>query len=72
MPIPVPIYEYPPETKEDLDWAELPTVDLSKIGTEEGKKEQAKILIDAVRQKGFFYVRVRPSHALALETKLNS
>jgi hypothetical protein len=58
MPVPVPIYEYPPETKEPLDWAELPTVDLSKIDTEEGKKEQAQILIDAVRQKGFFYVKV--------------
>lgn len=58
MTVPVPIYEYPPETTEQLDWAELPTVDLSKIESDEGKKEQSQILIDAVRNKGFFYVKV--------------
>lgn len=34
----------------------VPTVDLSKFGTPEGNKEQAAILIDALRNKGFFYV----------------
>jgi isopenicillin N synthase-like dioxygenase len=62
MTVSLPIYEYPPETKEDLDWAELPTVDLSKIGTEEGKTEQSQILIEAVRNKGFFYVKVSSQH----------
>jgi isopenicillin N synthase-like dioxygenase len=31
-------------------------IDLSKYGTEEGNAELAKILINAIRSKGFFYV----------------
>ncbi|KAJ1569661.1 hypothetical protein HK405_010383 [Cladochytrium tenue] len=49
-------YDYAPETKADLELAELPTVDLSKLDTDEGKREQARVLIDAVRTKDFFYV----------------
>ncbi|KAL8403271.1 hypothetical protein RB594_008504 [Gaeumannomyces avenae] len=49
-------YTHVPETQENLDWADLPTVDLSKYGTPDGNAELAKILIDAVRTKGFFYV----------------
>jgi len=59
MPIAVPRsfqYTHVQETKEDLDWADLATIDLSKFGTPEGKKELAQTLIDAVRTKGFFYV----------------
>jgi isopenicillin N synthase-like dioxygenase len=43
--------------QEDLDWAELITVDLSLFGTPEGKKQLANTLIEAVRTKGFFYVK---------------
>ncbi|KAJ7634678.1 Clavaminate synthase-like protein [Roridomyces roridus] len=60
MPVPVPelgTYNYVPETKEQLDWAELVTVDLAAFNTPEGKKQQADILIAAVREKGFFYVK---------------
>ncbi|KAJ6588725.1 Clavaminate synthase-like protein [Mycena capillaripes] len=60
MPVPVPelgSFNYVPETKEDLDWADLVTVDVSQLGTPEGKKQQADILISAVREKGFFYVK---------------
>ncbi|KAJ7622284.1 Clavaminate synthase-like protein [Roridomyces roridus] len=62
MPVPVPVPElgaftYVAETKEPLDWADLVTVDLSALSTPEGKKEQAAILISAVREKGFFYVK---------------
>ncbi|CAK5261903.1 unnamed protein product [Mycena citricolor] len=60
MPVPVPelgSYNYVAETKESLDWAELPTVDLSQLSTPEGKKAQADILIRALREKGFFYVK---------------
>lgn len=32
------------------------TIDLSKYGTEEGTKELADTLIEAIRTKGFFYV----------------
>ncbi|KAF4969110.1 hypothetical protein FZEAL_10286 [Fusarium zealandicum] len=49
-------YTYVPETTEDLDWADLANVDLSKYGTKEGNDELARILINAVRSKGFFYV----------------
>ncbi|WVW85281.1 hypothetical protein I302_107319 [Kwoniella bestiolae CBS 10118] len=59
MPIAVPQifkYDYVPETKENLDWADLPTIDLSKFSTPEGKTELAQTLIEAIRTKGFFYV----------------
>lgn len=42
--------------QEDLDWAELVTLDLSLYGTPEGNKQLAQALIKAVREKGFFYV----------------
>ncbi|KAG7443273.1 flavonol synthase [Guyanagaster necrorhizus] len=60
MPVATPqlgSYKYVPETKEDLDWADLVTVDLSLYSTPEGKKQLAKTLIEAVREKGFFYVK---------------
>ncbi|KAG9254088.1 2OG-Fe(II) oxygenase [Emericellopsis atlantica] len=49
-------YDHVPETKENLDLTELPTIDLSKYGTPEGNKELASTLLDAIRTKGFFYV----------------
>ncbi|KAK6210781.1 hypothetical protein LQW54_005829 [Pestalotiopsis sp. IQ-011] len=49
-------YSHVPETKENLAWAELPNIDLSKYGTEEGNAELAQTLIEAIRTKGFFYV----------------
>ncbi|KAF5004840.1 hypothetical protein FDECE_8684 [Fusarium decemcellulare] len=52
----IPPYSYVPVTKENLDWAELPNVDLSKYGTKEGNAELARTLVDAIRTKGFFYV----------------
>ncbi|ESK86175.1 flavonol synthase [Moniliophthora roreri MCA 2997] len=60
MPVPVPqlgSYKYVPETKENLDWAELITIDLSQYNTPEGKKKLAEQLIFALREKGFFYVK---------------
>ncbi|ODN83498.1 hypothetical protein L202_01632 [Cryptococcus amylolentus CBS 6039] len=59
MPVPVPQvfhYDYVPETKEDLDWADLPTIDLAKFNDPEGRKELAQTLLEAIRTKGFFYV----------------
>ncbi|KAK0457092.1 Clavaminate synthase-like protein, partial [Desarmillaria tabescens] len=58
-------YKYVPETKEDLDWADLVTVDLSLYGTAKGKKQLAKTLIEAPAVKGFFYVKnfnISPEH----------
>jgi isopenicillin N synthase-like dioxygenase len=60
MPVPVPqlgSFDYVPETKENLDWADLVTVDLSLYHTAEGKRQLAQTLIDALREKGFFYVK---------------
>jgi len=60
MPVPAPelgSYRFVEETKENLDWADLVTIDLSKYGTEEGKKKLAQELISALRNKGFFYVK---------------
>ncbi|KAJ3491926.1 hypothetical protein NLI96_g378 [Meripilus lineatus] len=60
MPVPVPelgSYQYVPETKENLDWADLITVDLGLYGTPEGNKQLAQTLIKGVREDGFFYVK---------------
>ncbi|KAI9902248.1 hypothetical protein N3K66_004065 [Trichothecium roseum] len=59
MPSAVPqLYQYShvPETKEELDWADLSTIDLAKYGTPEGNAELAQTLLQAIRTKGFFYV----------------
>ncbi|KAF8892025.1 Clavaminate synthase-like protein [Mucidula mucida] len=50
-------FDYVRETKEPLDWADLITIDLSLYSTPEGRKDLAKTLINAVREKGFFYVK---------------
>ncbi|KAK5684326.1 hypothetical protein LTS10_004193 [Elasticomyces elasticus] len=49
-------YEQVPETKVDLDWAELVTLDLSLFGTPGGKQKLAKQLEYAAQHVGFFYV----------------
>ncbi|KAI9732601.1 MAG: hypothetical protein M1834_003937 [Cirrosporium novae-zelandiae] len=50
-------YEQVPETKEDLDWAELVTLDLGLWDKPGGKQELAKKLEHAVHHVGFFYVK---------------
>ncbi|KAI0064020.1 Clavaminate synthase-like protein [Artomyces pyxidatus] len=46
-----------PVTKEeDLEWADLTTIDLEKCKTPEGRAEQAKLARDAMHRQGFFYV----------------
>ena len=50
-------YKQVPETKEDLDWADLITLDLSTYYKPGGKEELVKQLEHAVRHVGFFYVR---------------
>lgn len=60
MPVAVPqLYQFShvPETKESLDWAELPTIDLATYNTSPSANAAlAQKLIDVVRTKGFFYV----------------
>ncbi|KAI0708359.1 Clavaminate synthase-like protein [Earliella scabrosa] len=53
---PVPHYEPPPTTKENLDWADFPIIDLSKARTPEGRAELAPIVRDAMRTYGFLSI----------------
>ncbi|KAI0925484.1 hypothetical protein AcV5_008207 [Taiwanofungus camphoratus] len=60
MLVPVPelgSFNFVPETKENLDWADLVTLDFSLYGTSEGKKQLVNTLVKAVREDGFFYVK---------------
>ena len=43
--------------QENLDWADLVTIDLSLYDTHEGRKQLAQTLVKAVREDGFFYVK---------------
>ncbi len=46
----------PPKTAEDLDWAELPRIDLSRFDEPGGKQELAGKLYDAITRLGFWSV----------------
>ncbi|KIK34611.1 hypothetical protein CY34DRAFT_812806 [Suillus luteus UH-Slu-Lm8-n1] len=48
-------YIPPPETKEDLEFADLPIIDLSKAHTPEGRAELYPQLRDALCTHGFIY-----------------
>jgi hypothetical protein len=50
-------YAHPPETKEELPWSELVTLDLSDFSRPGGKERLAKQLEHAVHHVGFFYVK---------------
>lgn len=50
-------YVHPPETKADLPWSELVTLDLEDYHREGGKERLAKQLEHAVHHVGFFYVK---------------
>ncbi|KAJ1705349.1 gibberellin 20-oxidase [Aspergillus flavus] len=49
-------YVHVPETKHELDWADLVTLDLSQFDIPGGKEKLAAQLKDAVHNIGFFYV----------------
>lgn len=49
-------YVHPPETKEDLPWAELVTLDLEEYNQSGGKERLAKQLEHAVHHVGFVRV----------------
>ncbi|KAJ3019260.1 hypothetical protein NUW54_g130 [Trametes sanguinea] len=53
---PLPHYVPAPPTKEDLEWADLAVIDLSKASTPEGRAELAPKVRDAMRTYGFMYV----------------
>jgi isopenicillin N synthase-like dioxygenase len=39
--------------QEDLEWAELVTIDLAKFDSPEGRRELVDVLVSAVREKGY-------------------
>ncbi|KAI9733989.1 MAG: hypothetical protein M1834_002646 [Cirrosporium novae-zelandiae] len=56
-PIPaLPLYHQVPETKYDLNWADLVTLDLSQFDKPGGKQKLAAQLFDAIQKIGFFYI----------------
>jgi hypothetical protein len=52
-------YTHPPETKEDLPWAELVTLDLEDYNRPGGKERLSKQLEHAVHHVGFVRVPTR-------------
>ncbi|KIW09941.1 hypothetical protein PV08_11717 [Exophiala spinifera] len=50
-------YVHPPDTKAELAWAELVTLDLEEFDKPGGKERLAKQLEHAVHHVGFFYVK---------------
>ncbi|KAF4308252.1 hypothetical protein GTA08_BOTSDO04482 [Botryosphaeria dothidea] len=69
----LPPYEYPAETKDQLDWADLEALDISKLNDPSGKKELTEQVLKFINKNGFFYVighgftddEVRHQYALA-------
>ncbi|KAF9254439.1 Clavaminate synthase-like protein [Marasmius fiardii PR-910] len=51
-----PLYVFPPPTTQQLEYADLAVIDLSKASTAEGRKEMAGQLARAMHEQGFFYV----------------
>lgn len=52
----LPVYQQVPESKHELDWADLVTLDLSTYDAPGGKEKLANQLRDAVQKVGFFYI----------------
>ncbi|KZT08207.1 Clavaminate synthase-like protein [Laetiporus sulphureus 93-53] len=53
---PVPHNERLPTTAEDLDWADIPIIDLANFGTDDGRAALAVQVRHAMSNEGFFYV----------------
>ncbi|RDX52316.1 Clavaminate synthase-like protein [Lentinus brumalis] len=53
---PLPHYVPASATKDSLNWAELPVIDLSKASTAEGREELMPLVRDAMHTYGFMYV----------------
>ncbi|KAI1433165.1 hypothetical protein GGR50DRAFT_520775 [Xylaria sp. CBS 124048] len=52
----LPTYHQFPETKYELEWADLATLDLSLFDQPGGKQKLAAQLVDAIQKIGFFYI----------------
>ncbi|KAH9904412.1 putative 1-aminocyclopropane-1-carboxylate oxidase [Xylariomycetidae sp. FL2044] len=71
----LPDYQYPAETQETLEYAELEALDISKLDQPGGKDLLAQQVLGFINKKGFFYVvghgfsdeQVRRQYALCRE-----
>ncbi|KAL7622582.1 putative flavonol synthase [Parahypoxylon ruwenzoriense] len=52
----LPSYEYPDETGEQLEYAELEALDISKLNEPGGKEALAEQVLRFINKNGFFYV----------------
>ncbi|TAQ89280.1 hypothetical protein B7494_g2424 [Chlorociboria aeruginascens] len=48
----LPFYEYPPQTTEKLDWADLEALDISKLSQPNGKQELAAQVLNFIDKNG--------------------
>ncbi|KAF2649417.1 2OG-Fe(II) oxygenase superfamily protein [Lophiostoma macrostomum CBS 122681] len=55
-PPPIPKWKRPAKTEQELEWADIKVIDLSKFDQPGGRKELAEELRDAVHHTGFFSV----------------
>ncbi|EIW79585.1 Clavaminate synthase-like protein [Coniophora puteana RWD-64-598 SS2] len=53
---PVPHYQEPPPTQQELPYADLAVIDLAKAGTPDGRAQLAAEVKNALLTHGFFYV----------------
>ncbi|KAI9925395.1 hypothetical protein ASPWEDRAFT_41483 [Aspergillus wentii DTO 134E9] len=53
---PLPQYVHPPETKEQLDYADLVTLDMAEFDRPGGKERLAEQLKETAHRVGFFYI----------------
>ncbi|TVY47400.1 UPF0676 protein [Lachnellula occidentalis] len=71
----VPYYEYPKQTNEKLEWADLEALDISRLEQPGGKEALATQVLNFIDKNGFFYVtghglsdeQIRRQYALANE-----
>ncbi|CZR55484.1 related to iron/ascorbate family oxidoreductases [Phialocephala subalpina] len=52
----LPDYEYPPQTSEKLEWADLEALDISKLSQPGGIEELSSQVLNFIDKNGFFYV----------------
>ncbi|KAJ7636274.1 Clavaminate synthase-like protein [Roridomyces roridus] len=60
MPVALPTFgsfDFVAQTKENLPWADLPTLDLSLYSSPSNRTQLAQELISAIHTHGFFYVK---------------
>ncbi|PSS14883.1 hypothetical protein M430DRAFT_51540 [Amorphotheca resinae ATCC 22711] len=53
----LPEYHYPEQTQEELEWASLEALDISRLDQPGGKEELAAQVLSFIDKNGFFYVK---------------